>query len=386
MGKSQNNKNLGTGIVQRKDGSYQARFIDRFGKRRSLYGRTITEVQKKLRDAKYEDDHLKNTVNINITLDDWYEKWLKISKKACRDTTRRTYEIQYNRLRKSIGWRKINTLNLILLQDAFNSLGSDKTRRDCKALLVDMLNRAVEADFLIKNPAIGIKTDIDGTTVSEKRILSAEETELLLESAKESTIYPILVVALNTGMRIGEILGLEWKNIHFDRHTIDVIQTLTYLPGDGLHACYELHKPKTPAGFRTIPMSKTVKDILLIQKERYGNINTHFEPLEGFEDLVFTSKTNKPLNASNIKDTLNRIIEKINADHPEQFFEHLTPHGLRHTFATNCIEKGMPPKVLQKILGHNSMQMTVDLYAHVREDKIREEMAKVMDMMPDSND
>ena len=185
---------------------------------------------------------------------------------------------------------------------------------------------------------------------------------------------------------MGEILGLEWKNVHFDRQTIEVKRTLTYLPGDGRHACYELHEPKTPAGYRTTPMSTTVRDILLIQKERYGTINSHFEPLKGFEDMVFTSKTNKPLNASNIKDTLNRIIEKINADHPEQFFEHLTPHGLRHTFATNCIEKGMPPKVLQKILGHNSMQMTVDLYAHVREDKIREEMAKVMDMMPDSND
>ncbi|MBQ7635900.1 MAG: site-specific integrase [Lachnospiraceae bacterium] len=55
--------------------------------------------------------------------------------------------------------------------------------------------------------------------------------------------------------------------------------------------------------------------------------------------IIRKCKTNKPLNASNIKDTLNRIIEKINADHPEQYFEHLTPHGLRHTFATNCIEK-----------------------------------------------
>ncbi len=72
------------------------------------------------------------------------------AKKHCRTTTKRTYAIQYNRLRESLGWRKLTSLNLIVLQDAFNELGSDKSRSDCKALLVDILNRAVEADLLLK--------------------------------------------------------------------------------------------------------------------------------------------------------------------------------------------------------------------------------------------
>ena len=95
-----------------------------------------------------------------------------------------------------------------MLQDAFNELGSDKSRSDCKALLVDILNRAVEADLLLKNPALGINPIIDGKVKSEKRILSRKEMEILLENSKGGMMYPIFVVALGTGMRIGEILGL----------------------------------------------------------------------------------------------------------------------------------------------------------------------------------
>lgn len=88
-----------------------------------------------------------------------------------------------------------------------------------------------------------------------------------------------------------------------------------------------------------------------------------------------------PLNASKIKDSINYIVARINRENPEQYFEHLTPHGLRHTFATNCIERGMAPKTLQKILGHNSLQMTMDLYCHVREETLRKEMSKIGEMV-----
>lgn len=135
---------------------------------------------------------------------------------------------------------------MIVLQDAFNELGSDKSRSDCKALLVDILNRAVEADLLLKNPALG------------------------------------------TGKRIGEILGLTWDCIDFDNRIITVKQTLTYMPGDGQTAQYEFHQPKTKAGFRKIPMIKKVYDVLVLQQKRRNDIATHYSPREGFENLVFT--------------------------------------------------------------------------------------------------
>lgn len=377
MGKTKNGRELGLGIYQRPNGTYEARYIDRFGKKRSVYARTLTEVAKKQRQKIFENEQQVNVVDNKMTLDEWYEKWITVCKTHCRDTTKRTYAIQYNRLREALGWRKLNSLNLVVLQDAFNKLGSDQTRSDCKSLIVDILNRAVENGLLNKNPALGINPIIDGKAKQEKRILSAQETKLLLDSSKGGMMYPIFVVALGTGMRIGEILGLTWDCVDFEKEVIRVEKTLSYLPGDGKMALYEFHKPKTMAGYRRIPMTRVVKKVLVIQKDRREHIATMFSPREGFENLVFTSKTNNPLNASNIKDSINYIVAKINRENPDFYFEHLTPHGLRHTFATNCIERGMTPKTLQKIMGHSSLQMTMDLYCHVREDTLKEEMEKV---------
>ena len=204
MGKTNKGKELGNAIYQRANGTYEARYIDRFGKQRSVYGKTITEVGRKQREKIFENEKQINVIDTKMTLDEWYDKWITVCKKHCRTTTKRTYAIQYNRLRESLGWRKLTSLNLIVLQDAFNELGSDKSRSDCKALLVDILNRAVEADLLLKNPAIGINTIIDGRVKSEKRILSREEMEILLENSQGGMLYPIFVVALGTGMRIGD--------------------------------------------------------------------------------------------------------------------------------------------------------------------------------------
>lgn len=381
MGKSLKGKELGVGITQRQDGIYQARFVNRFGKRKTIYASNYTEITRKLRNEKYENEQCINPVDTKMSLDEWFDIWLYNCKKHCRDTTKRTYIIQYNRLREDLGWRKLNSLNLVVLQDAFNKLSSDKSRSDCRAILIDMLNRAMESELLNKNPALGVKTILDNKEKEEKRILSEEEAVLLLEAAKMGMYYPILVVALNTGMRMGELLGLTWDCVDFEDKIIKVEKTLTYLPGDGSHALYEFHAPKTKAGKRNIPMTKDVYEVLLIQQDRKNTISTRFEPRAGFEGLVFTSKTNQPINAANMKDTINYIVDRINRERPEQYFEHLTPHGLRHTFATNCIEKGMRPKTLQRILGHNSLQMTMDLYCHVREDTIRDEMAAFAEMV-----
>ena len=133
---------------------------------------------------------------VPMTLDEWYDSWIKVCKTHCRDTTKRTYAIQYNRLREELGWRKLSQLNLVVLQDAFNQLATDTMREDCKSLLVDMLNRAVETELLNKNIAFGINTIIDNEEKEEKRILSNEEIDILLKTSKGGQTYAVIVVAL----------------------------------------------------------------------------------------------------------------------------------------------------------------------------------------------
>ncbi len=379
MGKSLKGKELGKNISQRKDGRYQARFVNRFGKRETIYASTLVEIRQKLRKEQYEDEKQLNVVDNNMTLDEWFDIWLKTCKKNCRDTTKRTYNTQYNRLRKELGWRKLSSLSLVTVQDAFNQLKTDASRRDCKAILVDMLNRAMESDLVNKNVALSINTKIDNEEKEEKRVLTDDEVELLLKTSRDGRLYPLFVVALNTGMRMGEIIGLTWDCIDFDNGMINITKTLCYLPNNG-DAIYEFHLPKTKAGKRKIPMSKLVRETLLEQKQWHDNVKKRFKPVVGFEDLVFTSKTNRPLNASNIKDSINYLIDRINRENIDIEFAHFTPHCLRHTFATNCIAKGMKPKTLQKILGHSSLAMTMDLYCHVLDETIKEEMSMVVEM------
>ena len=121
-------------------------------------------------------------------------------------------------------------------------------------------------------------------------------------------------------------------------------------------------------------MINDVKIALLSQQTWKNSVSERHEPKIGMENLVFCSKTNNPINETNIRRALDYLTNKINEENPMLRLQHFTPHGLRHTFATNCIEKGMRPKTLQKILGHNSLQMTMDLYCHVTNSTLKEEM------------
>lgn len=378
MGKSLKGKELGKGISQRKDGRYIGRFTNRFGKRQTVYGKTQTEIADKMKEAQFLDDRQENVINDKITLDEWFEIWMNTYKKKCRETTLRTYTNQYNAIKKDLGWRQLKKINIVVLQQTFNRLKSDNMRKHCRAILVDMFERAIIAELLIKNPAKYIVTDINNFNPKEKRILSKEEIEILYDATKDrGYMRNIILLSLNTGMRLGEILGLCWDCVDFENNVIRIERTLVYMPKreEGL---YGLNPPKTQAGRREIPMTKEVRSMLLKQKMVWNCINALHEPREGFGDLVFTSKTNNPIHEANIKSALNYYIAKIQKQHPD--FKPFSMHCLRHTFATNCIEAGMRPKTLQKILGHKSLQMTMDLYTHVRTDTLKEQMQLVSEM------
>ena len=127
-------------------------------------------------------------------------------------------------------------------------------------------------------------------------------------------------------------------------------------------------------------MRKSVKIMFLEQKMHCNLINSRHPATHGFEDLVFTSKTNKPINEANVREAIRYYVDKIRKEYPEMDFKPFTPHCLRHTFATDCIESGMSPKTLQEIMGHTSLKMTMDLYTHVRKDTKREEMGLIAEM------
>lgn len=162
MGKSLNGKELGKGISQRKDGIYQGRFVNRFGKRQTIYATTLKEIRQKLRDEEYEDEKCVNVVRKDMTLDEWYVIWMHTCKKNCRASTKETYARQYLRIKEALGWRKLTSLNLVIMQQAFNELSSDNKRKNSKKILVDMLEKTMDLDLLVKNDTFATRAIENG--------------------------------------------------------------------------------------------------------------------------------------------------------------------------------------------------------------------------------
>lgn len=378
MGKSLKGKELGQGISQRQDGTYQARFVNRFGKRQTIYAKKYKEVVQKLRDAQAEDEKKLNVVSKDMTLDEWFDIWLDTCKSNCRNSSKESYRAQYKRVKKQLGWRKLSTLNLIVMQQALNELCSDTSRKMTKSVLVDMLNKAVDSGLLVQNTAKSLNTVVDQKEKDERRVLTKEETQWFLEEAKRSSYYYLFVIALETGMRIGELCGLKWEDVDFDNSVIYVNHTLAYFIKDGKYV-YEMHNTKTKAGKRKIPMTRTAAKILRYQKWNRQRMIAEKPCSEEYRDLVFSTRGNAPANRHVVLQSMKGVFKHIQKKHEN--FEPFTPHTFRHTFATRALENGMQIKTLSRILGHSRIEITLNLYCHVTDDTLFEEMLKMEDVV-----
>lgn len=371
MGKSLNGKELGKGISQRKeDGLYIARFTNRFGKRQVISDKTYNGIQKKLREAIVADEKAINVINSNMTLDEWYEKWINTCKKNCRNNTKETYAKHYKRVKKALGWRKLNKLNLVVMQDAINELRTDNERKNSKKILVDMLEKAVASDLIPKNVAKQITTEITKEEKKPRRVLTVKETEIFLAEAESTFYYNLFIVALETGMRIGELSGLQWEDIDYKEKVVHVRHSMTYFSKDGKYQ-FEMHPTKTNTGLRDIPL--TAKAIIALRQQHFIKqtlINSGKKPLKGFENLVFVTKNNRPTTQFLVSECIEGILKRIHKNNPDLVFEKITPHCFRHTFATRWLEANVPIKTVSAMLGHSQLQLTTDLYMHVTQDSL----------------
>lgn len=372
MGKSLNGKELGKGISQRKeDGLYVARFTNRFGKRQVIYDKTYNGVQKKMREAVVADDKAINVVSTNMTLDEWYEKWMDTCKKNCRSNTKETYARHYKRVKDALGWRKLNKLNLVVMQDAINELRTDNERKNSKKILVDMLEKAVATDLITKNVAKQITTELTKEEKKSRRVLTVEETEIFLAEAESTFYYNLFVVALETGMRIGELSGLQWEDVDFKKKIVHVRHSMTYFSNANGKYVFELHPTKTHKGLRDIPLSqKAVRALRQQYFVKQSIINKGKEPLEGYENLVFVTKNNRPTTQFLVSECIDGTMKRIHKNNPDLVFEKFSPHCFRHTFATRCLEAEVPLKTVSALLGHTQLQLTTDLYMHVTQDSL----------------
>lgn len=386
LGKDLKGKELGQGIIQKKNGRYEARYIDRFGKRVSISGRDLKDVKKRYNEAIYENDKQIN-VKDNITLDEWYKKWMNVYKfDIIRENTKRHYNnVYYKHISPSLGNFQLGSITQCQIKQLIKELKSSgyqyETCNKVKILLVDIFNKAMINEYVRKNPAKGISLKRD----EEKsvRALSQDEQTVFFDCCKGTFYDNLFVTAVSTGMRIGELAALRWTDVDWDSRVIHITRTLVYQKYESdSQKEYHFEKPKTRTSLRDIPINRQC-EIALKKQFVQKSVVAAKQPItkkidDKYADLLFTSKFNTPLNSQVVCQAINKIIEEVNLT--KDYLDEIEPfsaHCFRHTFATRCFEAGIAPKTVQAYLGHASLQMTMDLYTSVMPKQMETEMDKV---------
>lgn len=388
MAKDLSGKELPKGITQRPDGRYMARF-SYGGERYTLYNKNLKKLLKQMNDKQYEVEHGICTDETRLSVNEWFEIWMREYKQnSVKYGTYQLYQQTYRLyIQGKIGKKCVASIRPDQIQNIYNELSAEgympKTINLTAAVMGGMFRQAYKNQMIQKNPVVFANKPKSTAEKKKIRVMSIEEQKIFRKYASGSGYYRLYLVGLGTGMRSGELRALEWEDIDFASRIIHITGTLKFHKGVG----YIKDTPKTATSKRDIPMLDEVYRVLEEQKKEQTQMRTllgdKWQPAAGLENLVFTSQYHRkaygiPIGDAALNVDLKGIVEKIHEAGIS--FEPITPHTLRHTFATRGLEKGIPPKVMQELLGHTSITMTMDIYSHVLPDTKAKEIQKLADV------
>jgi integrase len=241
---------------------------------------------------------------------------------------------------------------------------SPKSVRYIHTVIHSALEQAKKEGMVTINPADAVK--LPKREQKEIKYLDTEGVAKFLAAAKDSKYFVAFFLALNTGMRRGELLGLRWKDIDFEAGQLTVNQGLVRVSGQGL----VFQEPKTKLSNRVINLAPAVVQVLKEHKKKQAEYRLMAGGIYRKDlDLVFANEIGEPLDPRAFTRVFERVIKKAGLD--------VTFHGLRHTFATIALEQGVDVKTIQETLGHHSSAFTMDVYSSVTTKMKREAANKV---------
>lgn len=354
----------GTGTIRRRpDGRWEARLTIGYnpetGKQtqRSIYGKTQKEVRQKLQKLAVEVNMGRFVEPSRITVEEWLREWLLLYKPNIRESTRKNYEgIIKKHILPCLGTVKLQELTSRHLQSLSVQLSKNLksgSARNVMAVIADALGAAKKAHLISENPA----SDVVLPRMSEPEIkpLSHDEIIQLLNAAGDD-MRPLITVAIFTGLRIGELIGLCWDNVDNAHNLISVDHQLIYTSdGEAVFA------PTKNGKRRSVPMAKIVRQALEKQRQWQKVCARVYRWQQPPSGLVFTHKDGRPLNSATVFRRLRTLGKQIGR--PD-----LSAHKLRHTYVTNSIAAGDNPRSVQAHVGHSSSPFMLRVYAHVMPD------------------
>ena len=358
-----------TGRVKGYRGSYWVHTAEG-PKRRYISGKRREDVRDEL--AKALSDRGEGLVFDAgaLTVGEYLDRWLKDVEGTVRESTHQRYEYAIGpHIKPALGRIKLKDLNPAQVRwfyrDRLDSGLSPASVHKLHVVLHKALKAAVADGLIPRNVAAGLKLPM----LSRQEIdpLSRDEARRLLEAARGERLEALYVLALNTGLRQGELLALKWNDLDLEVGVLRVRRTLTKTG-----KVYVTGEPKTRNSRRVIRLTgaavEAVRCHLSRQIEEMEQMGSLYQP----GGLVFASQTGTILNPSNVRNRSLKPLLKRAGLRPVRF------HDLRHTCATLLLSENVNPKIVSEMLGHVSVSITLDVYSHLMPD-MQERAAKALE-------
>jgi len=376
----------GGSIRQRKDGTWEARFtVGRnlgTGKQmqKSVYGKTQKEVRQKLTLATASLDDGTYIEPSRLSIGAWLDIWLSdYIKPSVKPLTHEEYAMQCrNHIIPFMGAIKLKALNAPMIQSFYNYLQSQTTKdnkpkralsaksiKNVHGILHKALEKAVVLDMIRTNPSNACTLP----NVVKKEVIPLDEQGIatFLDVVKGHRYEHLYKIALFTGMRQSELIGLMWSQVCFNTSVITVDKQLQRKKEkNGEYFISTTKNNKT----RRITVASAVMDILNELKTMQDKFRDEYNVIP-VDDYVFTDIYGKHYSHKSVIMCFRRLVSKMGL--PATRF-----HDLRHSYAVISLEAGDNPKTVQENLGHHSVAFTLDVYGHITE-KMKFDSAKRMD-------
>lgn len=352
---SRRTKGEGT-IRKRSDGRWEGRYTNCIGEVKSVYGKSKSDVRRDLKEITYNNDpKMFRDIRGDIELDIWFKHYIKIKKSMIKERSVNQIQLIYKTHISPVLGNIL--IYLISPNDVINLITTLETKNLSQTYIENILTHtramfkfAAEEGVIARSPFLYVKKKRQIKKV--RRNLTIIEVKHLLEVSKsmDYPMYLMICTMLYTGIRPGELCALKWNDFGTDFSCVKIDESLT-------DSKFET-STKTISSIRTIPL------IAFLQNE-YKELFQYKAPQ--FDEHVFMNRCKRPYKTDNIDQKFRHLKKCISEIYPNDDFSDITPHCLRHTFATAGINSGVPIKSMQALLGHANTRTLMDTYMHIEQ-------------------
>lgn len=344
------------------------------------------DVVDKMADYKTQMNSGLTSSNDKITLSQWFHTWLfEFMINELKDTSFERYEGIYRNYIKdsTLGKKKLIDVRTAHIQSYYNALAEQgKTTNTIKTLnktLKTCLNDAIKQGYIVRNYCSLVtlpktETEEDQEKDNDITFFTPEEQKTFINSLDKNKNRMLFILALGSGLRLGELMALKWDNVDMVNNTLSVthaISRISKVAKDGSRTWSVLeHAPKTKSSMRTIPLPTNIIKELKAYKKVQDKQILKLGDLYQKNNLVFCTDLGGYLDTRNLTRSYSRALAKAGIEH-KKF------HSMRHTYATRLFENNVPVKTVQALMGHSDIATTMNIYTHVTPQQMTDEVQKL---------